>query len=173
MRAEFERVQPQVAFLDVIRAALGEDGILVDEITQTGYASWYAYPVYAPRTLITSGYAGNLGYGYATAVGVKVASPGHRVVAISGDGGFMFNGLELATAVKYGLNLVSVVFADAALSNVARAQSQKYGGRDSGSADGSRGSHAKCAVFRRCVAFHAPSPRDSGRGIGVCGEAVA
>jgi hypothetical protein len=63
--------------------ALGEDGILVDEITQTGYASWYAFPVYSPRTLITSGYAGNLGYGYATAVGVKVASPDRRVVAIS------------------------------------------------------------------------------------------
>jgi acetolactate synthase-1/2/3 large subunit len=129
MRAEFERIQPQVAILDVIREALGEDGILVDEITQTGYASWYAFPVYSPRTLITSGYAGNLGYGYATAVGVKVASPDRRVVAISGDGGFLFNGLELATAVKYGLNLVSVVFADSALTNVARAQSQKYGGR--------------------------------------------
>jgi acetolactate synthase-1/2/3 large subunit len=129
MRADFERIQPQVAILDVIREALGEDGILVDEITQTGYASWYAFPVYSPRTLITSGYAGNLGYGYATAVGVKVASPDRRVVAISGDGGFMFNGLELATAVKYGLNLVSIVFADAALTNVARAQAQKYGGR--------------------------------------------
>jgi acetolactate synthase-1/2/3 large subunit len=124
MRAEFESVQPQVAILDVIRRALGEDGILVDEITQTGYASWYAFPVYAPRTLITSGYAGNLGYGYATAVGVKVASPDRRVVAISGDGGFLFNGLELATAVKYGLKLVSIVFADAALTNVARAQSK-------------------------------------------------
>jgi len=129
MRGEFERIQPQLSYLDVIRQELPDDGLFVDEITQTGYTSWYAFPVYAPRTLITSGYAGNLGYGYATAVGVQVARPDRKVVAISGDGGFLFNAQELATSMKYGLNVVSVVFADAAFSNVARAQTQRFGGR--------------------------------------------
>lgn len=129
MRAEFEHVQPQVAYLDTIRRELPEDGLFVDEITQVGYASWYAFPVYSPRTLITSGYAGNLGYGYATAVGVQVARPDRKVVAISGDGGFLFNAQELATAVKYQLNIVSVVFRDEAFSNVARAQTLRFGGR--------------------------------------------
>ena len=129
MRAEFEQVQPQLGFLDVIRRELPDDGLFVDEITQTGYTSWYGLPIYSPRTMITSGYAGNLGYGYATAVGAKVAQPDRKLVAISGDGGFMFNSQELATAVKYSLNVVSVVFSDSSLSNVARAQSTRYGGR--------------------------------------------
>lgn len=129
MRAEFERIQPQVSYLDTIRRELPDDGLFVDEITQVGYASWYAFPVYSPRTLITSGYAGNLGYGYATAVGVQVAKPDRKVVAISGDGGFLFNAQELATAVKYSLNIVSVVFRDEAFSNVARAQTLRFGGR--------------------------------------------
>ncbi len=130
MRQEFsEHVQPQLSILGVIRAALPDDGILVDEITQVGYASWYGYPVYAPRTLITSGYAGNLGYGLPTAIGVKVGNPDKKVIALSGDGGFMFHCGELATAVRYQLNLIIIVFSDGAYTNVERAQNKRFGGR--------------------------------------------
>jgi len=135
MRQEFAaNVQPQLSILGVIRAALPDDGILVDEITQVGYASWYGYPVYAPRTLITSGYAGNLGYGLPTAIGVKVANPDRKVIALSGDGGFLFHCGELATAVRYQLNLVIIVFSDGAYTNVARAQTKRFGGRVIGTA---------------------------------------
>lgn len=135
MRQEFsDHVQPQLSILGVIRNALPDDGILVDEITQVGYASWYGYPVYAPRTLITSGYAGNLGYGLPTAIGVKVANPDHKVIALSGDGGFMFHVGELATAVRYQLNMVIIVFSDGAFTNVARAQNKRFGGRVIGTA---------------------------------------
>lgn len=130
MRQEFsDHVQPQLSILGVIREALSDDGILVDEITQVGYASWYGYPVYAPRTLITSGYAGNLGYGLPTAIGVKVANPEKKVIALSGDGGFLFHCGELATAVRYKLNMVIIVFSDGAYTNVARAQTKRFGGR--------------------------------------------
>ncbi len=130
MRQEFsDHVQPQLSILGVIREALSDDGILVDEITQVGYASWYGYPVYAPRTLITSGYAGNLGYGLPTAIGVKVANPEKKVIALSGDGGFLFHCGELATAVRYKLNMVIIVFNDGAYTNVARAQTKRFGGR--------------------------------------------
>ena len=130
MRQEFsENVQPQLSILGVIRAALPDDGILVDEITQVGYASWYGYPVYAPRTLITSGYAGNLGYGLPTAIGVKIGNPDRKVIALSGDGGFLFHCGELATAVRYNLNMVIIVFSDGAYTNVARAQTKRFGGR--------------------------------------------
>ncbi|MDA5193877.1 thiamine pyrophosphate-dependent enzyme [Govanella unica] len=130
MRAEFdEHVQPQMGILHAIRAELPDDGIFVDEITQVGYASWYGFPVYAPRTFISSGYAGNLGYGFPTAIGVKVANPDRKVIAICGDGGFMFHCGELATAVKYGLNLVTIIFSDGAFTNVARAQDTRYNGR--------------------------------------------
>jgi acetolactate synthase-1/2/3 large subunit len=124
-----ENVQPQMAILRAIRDELPEDGIFVDEITQVGYASWYGFPVYEPRTFISSGYYGNLGYGLPTAIGVKVANPDRPVVSISGDGGFLFHCGELATAVKYGLNLVFIVFSDGAFSNVARAQTARFGGR--------------------------------------------
>ena len=54
---------------------LPENGILVDEVTQLGHAARFGYPVYRPRTFITPGYQGTLGWGYATALGVKVARP--------------------------------------------------------------------------------------------------
>ena len=130
MRAEFvKNVQPQMAFLQVIRDELPDDGIFVDEITQVGYASWYGFPVYAPRTFISTGYAGNLGYGYPTSLGVKIANPDKPVVAIAGDGGFMFNAVELATAVKYQIATTTIIFNNSAFANVARAQQQRYGGR--------------------------------------------
>src|SRR5260370_31410296 len=50
-----QEVQPQMYFLDVIRDVLPSDGILCDEMTQTGYVAWFGFPFHAPRTLITSG----------------------------------------------------------------------------------------------------------------------
>jgi len=84
MRKEYENaVGPQLAILDVIREEMPEDGYFVDEITQVGYVSWFGFPMYEPRHFISSGYQGNLGYGYATALGVQAAHPGKKVVAIS------------------------------------------------------------------------------------------
>ncbi len=133
VRKRIESVQPQVAFLDAIRAALPDDGFLVDEITQVGYAAWYAFPVYAPRRLVTSGYQGTLGYGYATALGVKAANPDAPVVSISGDGGFLYTSNEMAAAVQYGIGLVAVVFNNNKFQNVQRQQKEWFGGRLIGS----------------------------------------
>jgi acetolactate synthase-1/2/3 large subunit len=127
--AESAALEPQLEFLKAIRAALPEDGIFVDEITQLGHAARFGYPVYRPRTFITPGYQGTLGWGYAAALGVKVARPDCRVVSISGDGGFMFNVQELATAVRHGIAVVAVVFDDGAFGNVKRAQEMRYGNR--------------------------------------------
>lgn len=127
MAQAFSRVQPQLSFLKVIREELPEDGIFVDEVTQTGFASWFAFPVYRPRQLITSGYQGTLGYGYATAVGVKVGQPDKKVIQISGDGGLLFNVQEMATAVANNLDLVTIVFADGRFGNVYRDQTRHFG----------------------------------------------
>ncbi len=130
----FERdVGPQMQILKVIREELPEDGFLVDEVTQVGYASWYGFPVYRPRHFISSGYQGNLGYGYATALGVQVAHPDRKVVVLGGDGGFMYQATEMATAVKYRLNLVNIVFNNHSYGNVQRAQQQQFGGNVIGS----------------------------------------
>ena len=126
-------VGPQMEILKVIREELPEDGFLVDEVTQVGYASWYGFPVYQPRHFITSGYQGNLGYGYTTALGVQVANPDKKVVVLGGDGGFMYQATEMATAVKYRLNVVNIVFNNHSYGNVQRAQQEQFGGNVIGS----------------------------------------
>jgi acetolactate synthase-1/2/3 large subunit len=127
--ARFEKIAPQLAWLEAIRAELPEDGILVDEVTQMGFAARLAYPVYRPRTFLSPGYQDNLGWGYATALGVAHARPDVPAVLISGDGGFMFTANELATAVRHRIPLVAVVFNDGAFGNVRRIQEQQYGNR--------------------------------------------
>ena len=128
-----QKVQPQMSFLDVIRDVLPENGIFCDEMTQVGYVSWFGLPIYAPRTLITSGFSGTLGAGFPTALGVKVAMPDRPVVAVTGDGGFLFGGAEVATAVQFGINLVTVLFNNSSYGNVLRDQRRLFQGRDSGS----------------------------------------
>ena len=123
------RVEPQESYLAAIRAAMPEDGILISGMTQLGYYSRAYYPVYQPKTFITSSYSGNLGYAFPTALGAKVAQPDKAVVALSGDGGFLFNSQEMATAVQHGINVVVVLFNDSAYGNVLRDQVTRFNGR--------------------------------------------
>lgn len=125
--------EPLGSFVKAIRAAIPDDGILVPGMTQVGYYSRTYYPVYEPRTYLTSSYFGNLGFAYPVALGAKVAKPDKPVVAVSGDGGFLFNSQELATAVQYGINAVVVVFNDNAFGNVLRDQKNTFDGRTIGS----------------------------------------
>ncbi|MEZ5933769.1 MAG: thiamine pyrophosphate-binding protein [Alphaproteobacteria bacterium] len=126
---KFKKLQPQLDYLDVIRAALPEDGILVDELVQVGYVGRFAYPVYHPRTFICSGYQGTLGWGVPVSIGVQMAMQDRRVIALAGDGGFMFNVQELAIAVQRELPLVTIVFNDGAYGNVRRIQKELFGNR--------------------------------------------
>lgn len=120
---------PQAAVLKVVREELPEDGFLVDEVTQMAYTSWFAFPSYRARHYISSNYQGNLGYGYPTALGVQAAHRDRKVVAFAGDGGFLYAGAEMATAVRHGLNVVVIVFRNDAYGNVRRDQTQRYSGR--------------------------------------------
>jgi acetolactate synthase-1/2/3 large subunit len=133
LKAESDRrlsvLEPQLSYLTAIRQALPENGILVDDLTQMGYVARLAYPVYAPRTYLNSGYQGTLGSGFATALGAKDALPDVPVVSIAGDGGFMYTVQELATAVRHRIPLVTVVFNDNAYGNVRRMQVEKYSNR--------------------------------------------
>ena len=122
-------VGPQMAYLQAIRDVLPDDGIFCDEITQVGFTSWFGLPIHTQRGHINCGFQGTLGYGFATALGVKVANPDKAVVSVSGDGGFLFTATELATAVEYGINLVTVVFNDNRYANVYRQQKEWYDGR--------------------------------------------
>jgi acetolactate synthase-1/2/3 large subunit len=120
---------PQLAILDAIRAELPEDGIFVDEVTQIGFAARLAFPVYRPRTFLSPGYQDNLGWGFATSLGVQDARRDLPVVSISGDGGFMFTANEMATAVRHRIPLTAIVFNDGAFGNVRRIQQERFGNR--------------------------------------------
>jgi acetolactate synthase I/II/III large subunit len=127
MRQRLAKLTPQLSYLAAIREALPEDGIFVDEVTQLGFVSRLAFPVYRPRTFISPGYQDNLGYGFATALGVQDARRDVPVVAISGDGGFMFTATEMATAVRHRIPLVTVLFNDGHFGNVRRIQEERFG----------------------------------------------
>ena len=120
--------EPNASILRSLRAGTPEDAIVIAGMTQIGYYSRPYWPVYAPRTFLTSSYSGNLGYEYPTALGAKVACPKRAVVAICGDGGFLYNAQELATAVLHKINVVAVVFNDSAYGNVARDLDEAWGG---------------------------------------------
>jgi len=123
------RLEPQLGFLAAIRAELPEDGIFVDEVTQIGFASRLAFPVYRPRTYLSPGYQDNLGFGFATALGAQDARRDVPVVSITGDGGFLFTASELATAMRHRIPLTTVLFNDGAFGNVRRIQEERYGNR--------------------------------------------
>jgi acetolactate synthase I/II/III large subunit len=129
MRKRLDKLAPQIAYLEAIRAELPEDGIFVDEVTQIGFAARLLLPVYRPRTFLSPGYQDNLGWGFATALGVQNARRDVPVVSISGDGGFLYTANELATAMHHRIALVAVVFNDDAFGNVRRIQAERYGNR--------------------------------------------
>jgi acetolactate synthase I/II/III large subunit len=129
MRKQLAKLAPQLAYLTVIRNELPESGILVDEVTQIGFAARLAFPVYRPRTFLSPGYQDNLGWGYATALGAQYARKDVHVLSINGDGGFLYTGNEMATAMRHGIPLVAIVFADGAFGNVRRIQKEQFGNR--------------------------------------------
>ena len=124
-----ERLKPQLAFLNAIRAELPRDGIFVEEVTQNGYVARFLFPVYSPRTYISSGYQGTLGFGLATALGAAHARRDVPVVSISGDGGALFTIGELATAVHHNIPINCIIFNDNAFGNVKRIQKEYFCGR--------------------------------------------
>lgn len=121
-------VQPQADFGLAIRSELPDDGFCIAESTQVGYWQQAYFPVYEPRTFVTSGYQGTLGFGFATAIGVQVGNPERKVVSVNGDGGFFYNVQELSTLVQQRLPVVAIVFNDNAYGNVRGIQATRFGG---------------------------------------------
>jgi acetolactate synthase-1/2/3 large subunit len=152
-------VQPQMDYLDVIRDVLPRDGFFVEEISQVGFTSRFGFPVYEPRKFVTCGYQDNLGFGFNTALGVKVANPDKPVVAVCGDGGFMFGVQELATAVLHKINLVTCIFNNSAYGNVRRDQMNNYNGRLIG-ADLANPDFVKLAESFGAIAYRATNPKE-------------
>ncbi len=164
LRAESARSmtqEPNTSILQSLRAGMPEDAIFVAGMTQIGYYSRPFWPVYQPRTYLTSSYSGNLGYEYPTALGAKVACPKRPVVAVCGDGGFMYNAQEMATAVQQRINVVAVVFNDNAFGNVARDLDEAWGG--SYAADLHNPDFMKLADAYGMAGLRARQPTDVGK----------
>jgi acetolactate synthase I/II/III large subunit len=128
--AEIAHLVPQRELLGAIRDVLPDDGVFVEDVTQLGFASHLMFDFRHPRTFLSTGPAGTLGAGYAHALGAQHALQqlgDRKAVAVCGDGGFLFTGNELATAVQHGIGLVAIVVDDGAYGNVKRLQQQKFG----------------------------------------------
>ena len=120
--------EPQYPFMEAMRAAIPDDAFVIWDVSQMGFYARTHWPVNQPKTYIDSGYQFNLGYAFPEAIGAKIAKPDRPVVCITGDGGFMFNASELATAVKYGINVVTVILRNDSYGNVARDMDELFGG---------------------------------------------
>lgn len=120
---------PQAAWLDAIRDGMPRNGIFVDELTQMGYVSRLLFPSYEPRTFVSTGYQGTLGWGIAAATGAAHARRDAPIVGIAGDGGALFTITELATAVHHKIPATYIIFNDNAFGNVRRFQIEEYNNR--------------------------------------------
>jgi len=125
-RKDIAEIQPQMSYLETIREVLPRDGYFVEELCQVGFTSNFGFDVYEPRTYVTTGYQGTLGFGFPTAIGVKAAMPERAVVSIIGDGGFMFGMPELASAAQHRIGLITIVFNNNSFGNVRRDQQERY-----------------------------------------------
>lgn len=112
--------EPQYPILEALQKGTPEDAFTIWDVTQFGFYARTHWQVNQPNTYIDSGYSFNLGYAFPTALGAKIAQPDRPVVCVTGDGSFMFNSSELSTAVKYGINVTTIIFRDDAYGNVAR-----------------------------------------------------
>ncbi|MFH1241146.1 MAG: thiamine pyrophosphate-binding protein [Pseudomonadota bacterium] len=121
--------QPPIPLLAEIREVLPEDGILSVDVHAIGYATLDEFPVSDPSAFLFPNVSVSLGYAFPAALGAKAAHPEKPVVCLTGDGGFMMGSPELSTAMKYGMNVVTIVVNDRCLSSIKGSQQKYYDGR--------------------------------------------
>lgn len=120
-------LEPQRRQLDAIRDVLPDDGVIVEDVTQVGFAAHLMFEFRHPRSFLTSGTAGALGAGVAHAIGAQAALGDRNVLGIIGDGGFLFSATELATAAQHNIPVTIIVYDNASYGNVKRIQELRFG----------------------------------------------
>ncbi len=114
---------------ECIHKIAGDDTFITTEVGEHQLWTAQHYPFEKPRTFVTSGGLGTMGFGTGAAIGIQIANPKARVVHIAGDGSFRMNCNELATIAHYNLPLVIVVVNNGTLGNVRLWQRLFYGER--------------------------------------------
>ncbi|MBN2289878.1 MAG: biosynthetic-type acetolactate synthase large subunit [Candidatus Glassbacteria bacterium] len=123
-----DRIKPQYV-CEAIRKVCGEKAIITTDVGQ--HQMWAALHCgfFGPRTMITSGGLGTMGYGFPAALGAALANPDKKVVAVVGDGGLQMNMQEFATAVGQRLNVIVALFNNGFLGMVRQWQELFFGKR--------------------------------------------
>lgn len=101
-----------LAYVDALRKAVNRQGIVCCDETMATYWAGRHFPTYEPRTFLYPEGSATLGFALPAAIGAKLGRPDRQVIALAGDGGFMFTVQELATAVEQALPIPIVVFND-------------------------------------------------------------
>ncbi len=123
-----KKLKPQYVIEKIYEVTKG-DAIITTEVGQNQMwsAHWYKYT--KPRTFISSGGLGTMGYGFPAAIGAKIGNPGKTVIDIAGDGSIQMNIQELATAVSYKVPVIIAVLNNSYLGMVRQWQELFYGKR--------------------------------------------
>ncbi|NLK52064.1 MAG: biosynthetic-type acetolactate synthase large subunit [Syntrophomonadaceae bacterium] len=123
-----ENVKPQHVIEQIYEVTRGE-AIITTEVGQNQMWAAQYYKFSQPRTMVTSGGLGTMGFGLPAAIGAQIGQPDKIVFGISGDGSFQMNSQEMATAVAYNLPVKVAILNNGYLGMVRQWQQLFYGGR--------------------------------------------
>jgi acetolactate synthase-1/2/3 large subunit len=113
-------------YLEVIRRSLPGESTLVIDNTQLGYWAESFYPSYSRRGLVAARGSATIGFAFAAAMGVKTACPEKPVLALIGDGGFLYGAQELATCRRHKIGFPVIVVNDNAYGVISYLQRGAY-----------------------------------------------
>ena len=129
LEAESEKIREahmEMQYLEVIRGSLPRESTLVIDNTQLGYWAELFYPSYFQRGLIGARGSATIGFAFAATIGAKVARPERPVLALIGDGGFLYGAQELATCMRHRIGFPVIVVNDNAYGVIAYLQQGAY-----------------------------------------------
>ncbi len=153
-------IKPQYVIESIYELTKG-DVIISTEVGQNQMWTAQYFPFVKPRTLLTSGGLGTMGYGFPAAMGAQAAFPHKLVVDISGDGSFQMNSQELATVVQYHLPVKVVILNNGYLGMIRQWQEFFYGKRyASSSLEGFSPDFVKLAEAYGAVGLRANKPEE-------------
>jgi len=119
--------EKELRMVEDLREVLEPDAIIANDMTIMTYWTGRYFKTLHPRTFLYPYGSTTLGFGLPAAIGAKIAYPHRQVVALCGDGGFMFTCQELATAVKYGAHIPILIFNDKSYGVLKNFQELRYG----------------------------------------------